>query len=131
MRLVHNSDNHQPLARRVTPQWVTVADTCLWGDRLDAAMDADGNVDADPYGRVWVDCLRSPRTDLNAARYMLVVAQDGMTPMHVECSRGDLQRLALALLDAAQHAIPVELTRAGYEHAVAPWFESNDGGDVA
>lgn len=131
MHLVHSSDNHQPPARRDIPQWVTVAETALWGELLDTAMDADGNVDADPHGVVEVHCHRTPSTDLRTARYILKIERVGNAPVLVECSRHDLRALALALLDAAQHAYPLELKRAGYEQCIAPWFDGNNGGGAA
>ncbi|MEJ6013982.1 hypothetical protein WG936_09050 [Corynebacterium sp. H127] len=132
MRLVHNMGEQAPSPRRDKPQWVQVAETALWGELLDTAMDADGNVDADPHGVVEVHCHRTPSTDLRTARYILKIERVDNVPVLVECSRHDLRALALALLDAAQHAVPVELQRAGYEHAVMPWFDGgNNGGGAA
>lgn len=131
MRLVHSNMGEQntPPARREKPQWVTVAEVDLWGDRHDDACTGDNMVES--YGTLAVWCHRTPSTNLNTARYMLVLDQSCTTPMHVECSRHELHTLALVLLDAAQHAYPLELKRAGYEQCVAPWFDGNNGGGVA
>lgn len=129
MRLVHNSDNHQPPARRETPQWVTVAEVALWGDRYDEAIIGDNMVA--PYGVLTALCHRAPGTSLEDSRYLLQLEQDGKPPVLVDCSQDDLRNLALALLDAAEHAYPLELKRAGYEQCIAPWFDGNNGGGVA
>lgn len=130
MRLVHSNmgeHNHPP--RRDTPQWLTVAEVALWGDRHADAVSGDNMVE--PYGTLEVWCHRTPSTDLNTAPYMLVLDDGVTTPMHVQCSQDDLRSLALALLDAAQHAYPLELKRAGYSQCVAPWFDGNNGGGAA
>lgn len=111
-----------------TPRWETVASVGLQG--IDEGTAENNTLP----GALEVQCLRTPRTDLSSARFAVVledVKAEQIT--RVEVTQGELYRLALGLLEAAQHGIPVELSRAGYEHAVMPWFEGEPphGGGAA
>ncbi|MBH5297513.1 hypothetical protein [Corynebacterium ulcerans] len=131
MHLVPNTGTEHATTRRATPDWVKVAETALWGDRVDAALSGENMVE--PYGALAVRCLRTPSTDLTTARFMLELQCGKDKPVLVDCSQDDLIHLAQKLLDAAMHAVPLELQHAGYEHAVMPWFDGDDsnGGGAA